>query len=413
MAKQWVYQAETVKTTLAEDLGKTVDAKTLRATIGGRAQGFLGMLETGLPVPPAFFIPAEASRVYLEAEVLPQGLWSQVKAAVRELEAQTGKTFGSAEHPLILAVLNSLRHFMPGLTQGLRFVGLNTITCDVLAERSQNPAFFYEAYARFIPRFAQTTQGVDPAVFYSRERALGEATLNAMEWRALAMGWLETYAEEGGAPFPQDPYHQLEWVLEAIFKGWNNERANLFREQEGIPHGWGTGVSVFTRVFGNLGSDSGGGAIFSRHPLTGEKVFYGKYLPHLNSYEVLYGYHKPQDVIALRDDYPELYRQLEDLVRRAESAERSMQMIFFVIEDGQLWVTGMQPGRHCTTAAVRMALDMWREDLLSRKEALERLTPAHVVQKLPAILDPQAVEAARKAGRLIATGKRRCGCRCL
>lgn len=397
MSKKWVYLARNGEEEYAKVLGKQPTLAEMKEIFGGKGAGLMAMTASGAPVPPSFTITTEACVEYMESGDLPEGVWAQTLEAMKELEAQTGKTFGKGPNPLLVSVRSGARQSMPGMMDTVLNLGLNDETRAALAELTGNEWFSYDAYRRFITMFSDIVMGYSRLNFEKKLEELKEkegieldtdVSLEGLKW--LVDEYKAMYKAKFGEDFPTDPYKQLELAIKAVFNSWNSERAIAYREHEGIPHHWGTAVNVCTMVFGNMGNDSATGVSFSRNPSTGEKGLYGEFLVNAQGEDVVAGIRTPQPISELKVVMPEVYEEYLKIVDMLEHHYRDMQDMEFTIERGKLWMLQTRTGKRTAAAAVRIAVDLVGEGLISKEEAIMRVEPGHVEQLMRPAFDPDA-----------------------
>ncbi len=399
MTKKWIYTFEEGN-------------KDMRDLLGGKGANLAEMTNAGLPVPPGFTITTEACNAYYAlGKKFPEGLWEQVLEAMRDLEKKTGKKFGDPANPLLVSVRSGARVSMPGMMDTVLNLGLNDEVVKGLAKLTNNERFAYDAYRRFIQMFSKIVKGLDPEPF---ERVLDEykaktegkrdTDLTADMLKEIVERFKQMYQAALGEPFPTDPYEQLRQAIAAVFNSWMGKRAVDYRNFHKLPHDWGTAVSIVTMVFGNMGDDSGTGVAFTRDPATGEKVLYGEYLQNAQGEDVVAGIRTPKKIAQLAQDMPEVYKQFVQVAELLEKHYRDMQDLEFTVEKGKLWMLQTRSGKRTAAAAVKIAVDMVREGLITKEEALLRVEPAQINQLLLPRFDPRAKETAQKDGRLLAKG---------
>jgi pyruvate,orthophosphate dikinase len=382
----------------------------MRALLGGKGAGLAEMTNAGLPVPPGFTITTEACNAYYAAgRELPPGLWDDVLAHMAALEAESGKRFGDPANPLLVSVRSGAAFSMPGMMDTVLNLGLNPDTVRGLIGLTGNERFGYDAWRRFIAMFGRIVLEIPAATFdepfdeLKRERGADlDTDLSADDLRGAANRFLAIAAERTGSDFPTDPYRQLELAVRAVFDSWFGRRAHDYREFNRIPHDLGTAVNIVTMVFGNMGADSGTGVAFTRDPNTGERTLYGEYLTNAQGEDVVAGVRTPAKISQMRDELPEVYQQFTEIAERLESHYRDVQDLEFTIERGKLYMLQTRSAKRTAPAAVKIAVDMVGEGILTREEALGRVEPAQIVQ----LLLPRFDEAAKaKAGdRFLAKG---------
>ena len=379
------------------------DAK-MRDQLGGKGAGLAEMTNAGLPVPPGFTITTQACNDYFAAgEKLPDGLWDDILAAVAQVEQETGKGFGNAANPLLVSVRSGAKFSMPGMMDTVLNLGLNADTLHGLVALTGNERFGWDAYRRFIQMFGRIVMDVDGEKFEHALQAAKDARgvkqdtdLDADALRELVGTFLRVVKESTGREFPTDPHEQLDLAIKAVFASWFGKRAHDYREYNHIAHDLGTAVNVVTMVFGNMGDDSGTGVAFTRNPNTGEKVLFGEYLTNAQGEDVVAGIRTPLAIAQMREQMPDIYRQFEEIAGRLERHYRDMQDLEFTIERGRLYMLQTRSGKRTATAAVRIAADMVEEGIITEREALSRIEPAHVDQLLRDQFDPAAKSSAKK-----------------
>jgi pyruvate,orthophosphate dikinase len=382
----------------------------MRALLGGKGAGLAEMTNAGLPVPPGFTITTEACNAYYAADrTLPDGLWDDVLAHMTALEQATGKGFGNAENPLLVSVRSGAAFSMPGMMDTVLNLGLNEQTVAGLILLTDNERFGYDAWRRFIAMFGRIVQGIGASAFDEPLEALKEkrgasadTDLSADDLKGLADTYQQIVQERTGEPFPADPVKQLELAVRAVFDSWFGKRAHDYREFNKIPHDLGTAVNIVTMVFGNMGSDSGTGVAFTRDPNTGEREIYGEYLTNAQGEDVVAGIRTPAKISQMRDELPEVWVQFEEIAEKLERHYRDVQDLEFTIERGKLYMLQTRSAKRTAPAAVKIAVDMVDEGILSRDEALQRVEPAQIVQLLLPRFDEAA--KARAQDRFLARG---------
>jgi pyruvate,orthophosphate dikinase len=373
---------------------------SMRSTLGGKGAGLAEMTNAGLPVPPGFTITTEACNAYYAAgKEMPAGLWDDVVAHMRELETQTGKGFGNAENPLLVSVRSGAAFSMPGMMDTVLNLGLNPDTVQGLIALTGNERFAWDAWRRFVAMFGRIVLDLKAEDFDEpfdelkhNAKAKLDTDLTAEQLRDIGNRFAEIVQEKTGEPFPTDPYRQLELAVRAVFDSWFGKRAHDYREFNKIAHDLGTAVNVVTMVFGNMGDDSGTGVAFTRDPNTGERALYGEYLTNALGEDVVAGVRTPDKISQMRDVMPEVYAQFEEIAQRLEGHYRDMQDLEFTIERGTLYMLQTRSGKRTAPAAIKIAVDMVNEGVLSKEEALQRVDPAQIVQ----LLLPRFDEAAKE-----------------
>ncbi len=370
----------------------------MRDLLGGKGAGAAEMTRAGMPVPPGFTITTEACRAYLANKgKFPPGTWDQALAALKRLERKTGKGLGDPHNPLLVSVRSGAKFSMPGMMDTVLNLGLNEETTKGLAALTNDERFALDARRRFIQMFGKTVMGIDGEKF---EHALTDAKkragvktdpeLKPQQLRPLVKRFLDIYKDATGQEFPSDPIVQLRAAIEAVFKSWNTDRAKTYRRMERIPDDLGTAVNVQTMVFGNMGPTSGTGVAFTRNPITGKKELYGDYLPNAQGEDVVAGVRDTEPISALKRQMPKVYAEFEGYARKLEKHYKDVQDLEFTIERGKLWMLQTRSAKRTGEAAVRIAVDMVAEKLITRKEAVARIEPRQLEQLLFPRVDPNA-----------------------
>jgi len=407
--RRWVYrfdEIDEVQNKVAESWDKT------RALLGGKGAGLGDMTRAGVPVPPGFTVTTEACNAYLaEGEQFPDGMWTQAVAALKAVEDQSGKYFGDPKNPLLVSVRSGAKFSMPGMMDTVLNLGLNSEVAEGLTKLSGDERFVYDAYRRLVQMFGSVVMNIADEAFEdylteikSQRAVKSDVELNAADWKQVTQEFLAIFRRETGSEFPQDPYEQLKLAVEAVFKSWNGKRAIDYRNAASIAHDLGTAVNVQMMVFGNMGEGSGTGVAFTRNPATGEKKLFGDYLMNAQGEDVVAGIRTPLPIANLERENPAVYAQFVDIADKLERHYREMQDVEFTIERGKLWMLQTRSGKRTARSAVRIAVEMVTEGLITRQEAVLRVTPQHVTQLLHPQFDDEEKVKAKKAGRMIATG---------
>ncbi|HLZ58920.1 MAG TPA: pyruvate, phosphate dikinase [Ktedonosporobacter sp.] len=384
----------------------------MRDLLGGKGAGVAEMTNAGLPVPPGFTITTEACNAYYDSgKQFPTGLWEQALAALKVVEQQTGKGFGDKKNPLLVSVRSGAKFSMPGMMDTVLNLGINDETVQGLVALTGDERFAYDAYRRFIQMFSKIVLDTDPRDFEEvldkyKEKAgvKTDAEIPAADLKKLVGEFKQIAERQSGEPFPTDVYQQLHKAIEAVFSSWNNKRAIDYRNFNKISHDLGTGVNVQSMVFGNMGNNSGTGVAFTRDPSTGEKQLYGEYLLNAQGEDVVAGIRTPSKISRLAQDLPEVYQQFQQIAQRLETHYRDMQDLEFTVEKGHLYMLQTRSAKRNAGAAVKVAVDMVEEGLISKEEAVKRVDPTQVYQLLLPRFDDAEKERAKKAGRLLAKG---------
>jgi pyruvate,orthophosphate dikinase len=384
----------------------------MRDLLGGKGANLAEMTRIGLPVPPGFIVTTAACNAYLAAGArFPAGLWEQALEALRQTEKATGKEFGDPANPLLVSCRSGARFSMPGMMDTVLNIGLNDKTAAGLAARTGDTRFVYDAYRRLVQMYGTVVLGIADEPFEEvlaearAQRAVAnDAELPAEDLQAITAEFKAIVRRETGRPFPEDPIEQLRLATEAVFKSWNGKRAFDYRNAAGIAHDLGTAVNIVTMVFGNMGAGSGTGVVTTRNVSTGEKEIEGDYLTNAQGEDVVAGTRATKPIAALAGEMPKIYAQFERICRKLEKHYRDTQDVEFTIERGKLWILQTRDAKRTARAAVRIAVDLADERLITRAEAVRRVKPEHVDFFLHPQFDPQEVKAALARGDRIATG---------
>ncbi|MCF8070080.1 MAG: pyruvate, phosphate dikinase [Desulfobacterales bacterium] len=409
MEKKWVFRFDEVE--LAEKYaGGGWDA--VRGLLGGKGANLAQMNRIGVSVPPGFTVTTEACNVYLAAdEIFPEGMWEQEIAALEAIEVQTGKKFGDKDNPLLVSCRSGAKFSMPGMMDTVLNIGLNDETAEGMAKLTGDERFVYDSYRRLVQMFGSVVTEIPDETFEEviqaarAERGVkSDADLTAEDWKSITSTFKVIFRQHAHQNFPDDPMQQLRMATEAVFKSWNGKRAVDYRNAAGIPHDLGTAVSIVTMVFGNMGDDSATGVAMTRNGSTGEKHIEGDYLINAQGEDVVAGIRMTKEISALKNELPDAYTELQDIMQRLEKYFREMQDVEFTIENGKLWMLQTRDGKRTAQAAVRIAVDMVEEGLISKEEAVLRVTPTQVDFFLHPQFDRQEMKKARQEGNLFATG---------
>jgi pyruvate,orthophosphate dikinase len=395
MTQKWVYLF-------------TEGNKDMRDLLGGKGAGVAEMTRAGLPVPPGFTITTEACNAFFAAgKQLPDGLWEQVLDALHATEAAVGRRFGDPADPLLVSCRSGAKFSMPGMMDTVLNIGLNPDTLRGLAALTQNERFAWDAYRRLIQMFGRIVKGVDGAKFehiletYKRKtKGKQDTDLTAAMLQDVVKDYKALYQAELGEEFPDDVYAQLRQAIEAVFGSWFGKRAVDYRNYNKIPHDLGTAANVQTMVFGNMGDDSATGVAFTRNPATGEHALYGEYLPNAQGEDVVAGIRTPIKIAQMGEYMPEVYQQFVDVAGMLERHYREMQDLEFTVERGKLWMLQTRTGKRTAAAAVKVAVAMAHDGLITREEAIQRVEPLQINQ----LLLPRFDEEAKKQADLLARG---------
>ncbi|HLI05146.1 MAG TPA: pyruvate, phosphate dikinase [Ktedonobacteraceae bacterium] len=384
----------------------------MRELLGGKGAGVAEMTNAGLPVPPGFTITTEACNAYYAANKhFPEGMWQQALEALKIVEQQTGKGFGKQENPLLVSVRSGAKFSMPGMMDTVLNLGLNDETVRGLVALTNDERFAYDAYRRFIQMFSKIVLDIDARKFeqvldeYKEKAGVAtDAEIPAAELKQMVQDFKQIAERESGEPFPTDVYQQLSKAIEAVFSSWNNKRAIDYRNAQKIPHDLGTAVNVQSMVFGNMGNDSGTGVAFTRNPSTGEKQLYGEYLLNAQGEDVVAGIRTPSKIARLAEELPSVYEQFQEIAQRLEQHYHDMQDLEFTVEKGRLYMLQTRSAKRTAQAAVKVAVDMVEEGLISEQDAVRRVEPSQVYQLLLPRFDEDEKKRAASEGRLLAKG---------
>ena len=367
--------------------------QTMRNLLGGKGANLAEMSRLGLPVPQGFTVTTEACNAYYDAgKTISQDIIDQIFEALAATEKESGKTFGDANEPFLVSVRSGSRASMPGMMDTILNLGLNDISVEGLAKKTNNPRFAYDSYRRFIQMFSDVVMDIPKSNYEHLLEKMKEAKgveadtdLDANDLKELVSQFLVKYEQLKGQPFPQDPKEQLIESITAVFRSWDNPRANTYRRLHQIPYNWGTAVNVQGMVFGNMGETSGTGVAFSRNPSTGEKELYGEYLFNAQGEDVVAGIRTPKPIAELATDNPSVYNEFVRLVDILEAHYKDMQDMEFTIEQGKLYFLQTRNGKRTSQAALQIAIDLVNEGLLTKEQALLKVEP----NQLDTLLHPQ------------------------
>jgi pyruvate,orthophosphate dikinase len=389
---------------------------TMRDLLGGKGANLAEMTNIGLPVPPGFTITTEMCNAYIQSGKMPDGLWDEVLAALHSVEADLGKKLGDPANPLLFSVRSGAKFSMPGMMDTVLNLGLNEDSLQGLIRQTGNERFAYDAYRRFIMMFSdivlsdrhpELSKHHFEEIFDKLKREKGvklDTEVDAASLKELVGRFKQYFHEQYGGDFPSDPHEQLRLAIIAVFHSWMNPRAIAYRRFHKIPDNLGTAVNCQAMVFGNMGDDSGTGVAFTRDVATGEKVIYGEYLMNAQGEDVVAGVRTPVKIQELERQNKAIYDQFVEIGNRLEAHYRDCQDIEFTIEKGRLFILQCRNAKRTAAAAVKIAVDLVREGIITREEALNRVEPNQIYQLLLPRFDPAEIEKAKKEGRLLATG---------
>lgn len=407
--KKWVYLFNEVA-----EAEKVSDGnwEKVRSLLGGKGAGLADMTRAGVPVPPGFTVTTEACNAYLaEGSKFPAGMWDQELAALAHVEAQSGKKFGDASNPLFVSCRSGAKFSMPGMMDTVLNIGLNDRTAEGMIQRGLDARFVYDSYRRLVEMFGSVVLGIpdeafeEPLAGYKARKGYKlDTEMKAEDWKAITGSFKAVIKEHKGFDFPQDPYEQLRLATEAVFKSWNGKRAVDYRNAAGIAHDLGTAVNIVTMVFGNMGNDSGTGVAFTRDPQTGEAVVFGDYLINAQGEDVVAGIRNTEKIADMGKDLPQAYKEFMEICAKLEKHYREMQDVEFTIENNKLWMLQTRAGKRTAKAAVKIAVDMANEGLISKEEAILRVTPEQVDTLLHPQFDEKSIQQAKIENRQFAKG---------
>ena len=382
--------------------------KDMRNLLGGKGANLAEMTNIGLPVPRGFTVTTEACTAYYDAgQKISKDIIDEIYKKLEDLEKLTGKKMGDAKNPLLVSVRSGARASMPGMMDTVLNLGLNDEVCVSFAEATKNERFVYDSYRRFIMMFADVVKGYSKNSFervldkYKEEHGYKfDIDMSADDMKTIAFKFKDIYKELSGVEFPQDPKEQLIEAVTAVFRSWNNERAIYYRRMNDIPSSWGTAVNVQEMVYGNKGDDCGTGVAFTRNPATGEKKLYGEFLMNAQGEDVVAGVRTPNSIDTLKDIAPQAYKDFVKTCEILESHYKDMQDMEFTIENGKLFMLQTRNGKRTGAAAIKIAVDMVNEGLITKEEALLKVEPKSLDQLLHPNFDADALKKATP----IATG---------
>ncbi|MDY6986089.1 MAG: pyruvate, phosphate dikinase [Candidatus Thermoplasmatota archaeon] len=371
--------------------------RDMKDLLGGKGAGLAEMTNIGLPVPPGFTITTEVCVYYYRNKEYPEGVKEQVEAALQKLENEMGLNFGDRDRPLLVSVRSGARTSMPGMMDTILNVGLNDESVNGLSKMTGNERFAWDSYRRLIQMFGDVVLGIKHAKFEEILQSVKEKKglkydyeLSTEDLKEIVKQYKELVKKETGRDFPQDPREQLWLAIDAVFKSWDNQRAITYRKINSIPDDWGTAANVQTMVFGNMGENSATGVGFTRNPATGEKNMYGEFLSNAQGEDVVAGIRTPLPISELERTIPDAYRQLLNVAETLEKHYKDVQDFEFTIQQGKLYMLQTRTGKRTALAAVKIAVDMVKEGLISEEEAVIRIEPEQVETLLHPMIDPEA-----------------------
>ena len=374
--------------------------------LGGKGANLCEMVQLGLPVPGGFIVTTEAcNKYYDDGKKIDPEIEREIFEHVEKLETIAGKKFGDLENPLLVAVRSGSRASMPGMMDTVLNLGLNDKVVEGLAASTGNKRFAYDSYRRFIMMFADVVKGYDKHSFervldkYKEEKNVtNDLDLTGDDWEILTNNFKSIYKEQSGTDFPEDPKIQLIEAITAVFRSWDNDRANYYRKMHNIPYSWGTAVNVQEMVYGNRGDTSGTGVAFTRNPATGENELYGEYLMNSQGEDVVAGIRTPEPISKLKDGMPDIYNQFVEIYKNLERHYKDMQDMEFTIEDGKLFILQTRSGKRTAAAALKIASDLVDEGMVTKEEALLMIDPGQLDQLLHPMFDAEELAKSEVVG---------------
>ena len=383
---------------------------SMRELLGGKGANLAEMSNLGMPVPQGFTVTTEAcTQYYNDGRTIAPEIEAEIMEHLAKLEEKTGKQFGSTTNPLLVSVRSGARASMPGMMDTILNLGLNDVAVEGFAAKTGNPRFAYDSYRRFIQMFSDVVMELSKKRFEEiiddlkdKKGVKQDVELAADDMKELVVRFKEFYKNEKGEDFPQDPKVQLMEAVKAVFRSWDNPRANVYRRMNEIPYDWGTAVNVQSMVFGNSGNNSGTGVAFTRNPATGEKALFGEYLINAQGEDVVAGVRTPSPISKLQEEMPGVYDQFADIATRLEQHYTDMQDMEFTIEDGKLYMLQTRNGKRTAAAALKVAVDLVDEGMIDEKEAVCRVEPKQLDALLHPTFDAEALKKAAVVGKGLA-----------
>jgi len=407
MTKKWVYLFEEV----ADAEKYAGDWEGVRSLLGGKGAGLADMTRAGVPVPPGFTVTTEACNEFRKTGAFVDGQWDQEVTALKAVEQKTGKSFGDPNNPLLVSCRSGAKFSMPGMMNTILNIGMNDEVVEGLSKLTNNPRFAWDSYRRLVEMFGTTAFGLDDEVFehpmaeYKKRKGYKlDVEMTAEDWKSLVVTFKEAFKKHVGFDFPQDVYQQLEMATKAVFESWMGKRAIDYRRATNISDDLGTAVNIVTMVFGNMGDDSGTGVAFTRNPSTGDKKMMGDYLLNAQGEDVVAGIRNADPIEHMQKTMPEVYAQFMDITDKLEKHYKEMQDVEFTIEHGKLWMLQTRNGKRTAKATVKIAVDMANEGLISKEDAVLRVSPDNVDALLHPQFDDKAKKEAEKSGAFFAKG---------
>ena len=383
---------------------------SMRELLGGKGANLAEMSNLGMPVPQGFTVTTEAcTQYYNDGRAIAPEIEAEIMEHLAKLEEKTCKKFGDTSNPLLVSVRSGARASMPGMMDTILNLGLNDVAVEGFAAKTGNPRFAYDSYRRFIQMFSDVVMELSKKRFEEiiddlkdKKGVKQDVELDADDMKELVVRFKEFYKNEKGEDFPQDPKVQLMEAVKAVFRSWDNPRANVYRRMNEIPYDWGTAVNVQSMVFGNSGNSSGTGVAFTRNPATGEKALFGEYLINAQGEDVVAGVRTPSPISKLQEEMPGVYEQFADIANRLEQHYKDMQDMEFTIEDGKLYMLQTRNGKRTAVAALKVAVDLVDEGMIDEKEAVCRVEPKQLDALLHPTFDADALKKATVVGKGLA-----------
>lgn len=376
---------------------------SMKNLLGGKGANLAEMTLLGMPIPQGFTVSTEACNDYYDkGRVVDVEILKQIEEGIVNLEKISGKKFGDDQNPLLVSVRSGARASMPGMMDTVLNLGMNDLSVEALAVKSNNPKFAYDSYRRFVQMFSDVVKGIEKShfervldKFKETKGVVADMDLTAEDFKEVLNVFKKIYKDELGEDFPQDPRVQLIESITAVFRSWDNHRANVYRRMHDIPSSWGTAVNVQMMVFGNLGDTSGTGVAFTRNPATGENLIYGEYLINAQGEDVVAGIRTPKTIATLKEDMPEVYDEFIAIANKLEKHYKDMQDMEFTIEDRKLYILQTRNGKRTAQAALRIAVELVEEKMITEEEAVMKVDPKQLDQLLHPAFDEKSLADAK------------------
>ncbi|MCL1882523.1 MAG: pyruvate, phosphate dikinase [Defluviitaleaceae bacterium] len=383
--------------------------QTMRNLLGGKGANLAQMTKMGIPVPNGFIVTTEACTLYNSSgKVMSADIKKQIDDCIAQLEASSGKKFGDPSNPLLVSVRSGARASMPGMMDTVLNLGISDTVADGLAKKTGNDSFAYDSYRRFIMMYADVVIGVSKHDFehaldkYKADKGYkSDENMTAADWKAIAELFKKIYRDDQGKDFTTDAKEQLYGAITSVFESWDNERAFAYRRMHDIPYEWGTAVNIQEMVFGNMGETSGTGVVFTRNPASGDNAIYGEYLMNAQGEDVVAGVRTPKDFLELEKDSPACYKEFIDIARKLEKHYKYIQDMEFTIENGKLYILQTRNGKCTAQAALKFAIDLVAEGVVTKEEAIQQVDPRALDQLLHPMFDAKALAAGKVIGKAL------------